>query len=110
MEQWSEIRRRVLVERVSRRQIIRETGMHWETLQKILAHSEPPGYRQRRPRPRNKLGACLPKIELMLQEDMALPRKHAEMLSKFRMGSSAQFETECNETARCINSFKDTGQ
>ena len=61
-------------------------------------------------RPRNKLGACLPKIELMLQEDMALPRKHAEMLSKFRMGSSAQFETECNETARCINSFKDTGQ
>jgi hypothetical protein len=26
-------------------------------------------------RPRNKLGAYLPKIELMLQEDMALPRK-----------------------------------
>jgi len=75
MEQWSEIRRRVLVEGVSRRQIIRETGMHWETLQKILAHSEPPGYRQRRPRPRNKLGAYLPKIELMLREDLALPRK-----------------------------------
>jgi len=24
--------------------------MHWETLQKILNHSEPPGYRQGRPR------------------------------------------------------------
>ena len=47
MEQWSEIWRRVLVEEVSRRQIIRETGMHWETL--------PPGYRQGRPRPRHKL-------------------------------------------------------
>ncbi|MGD0812482.1 MAG: IS21 family transposase, partial [Verrucomicrobiota bacterium] len=75
MEQWSEIRRRVLVEGVSRRQIIRETGMHWETLQKILTHSEPPGYRQGRPRPRNKLGPYLPKIELILQEDMAFPRK-----------------------------------
>jgi transposase len=75
MEQWSEIRRRVLVEGVSRRQIIRETGMHWETLQKILTHSEPPGYRQCRPRPRNKLGPYLPKIERILQEDMAFPRK-----------------------------------
>jgi hypothetical protein len=75
MEQWSEIRRRVLVEGVSRRQIIRETGMHWETLQKILTHSEPPGYRQGRPRPRNKLGPYLPKIELILQEDRAFPRK-----------------------------------
>jgi transposase len=75
MEQWSEIRRRVLVEGVSRRQIIRETGLHWETLQKILAHSEPPGYRQNRRRPRKKLGAYLPRIEAILHEDQSLPRK-----------------------------------
>jgi transposase len=75
MEQWSEIRRRVLVEGVSRRQIIRETGMHWETLQKVLAHSEPPGYRQHHPRQRHKLGAYLPRIEQILKEDQALPRK-----------------------------------
>ena len=42
MEQWAEIRRRVLVEKVSQRQILRETGMHWKTLRKILGHSEPP--------------------------------------------------------------------
>ena len=75
MQQWSEIRRRVLVEGVSQRQIIRETGMHWETLQKILQHSEPPGYRQRQKRPSKKLGPYRPKIELILQEDQALPRK-----------------------------------
>lgn len=45
MEQWSEIRRRVLVEGVSRRRILREMGMHWLTLERILEHSEPPGYR-----------------------------------------------------------------
>ncbi len=43
MEWWTEIRRRVLVERVSKRRILRETGIHWTTLEKVLAHSEPPG-------------------------------------------------------------------
>ena len=52
MEQWTEIRRRVLVEGVSKRQILRETGMHWRTLEKILAYSEPPGYRQTKPKPK----------------------------------------------------------
>ena len=31
MEQWVAIRRRVLVEQVSQRQISRETGMHWRS-------------------------------------------------------------------------------
>ena len=54
MEQWNEIRRRVLVEGVSRRQVQRETGMHWKTLKKVLEHSKPPGYRQERQRPKRK--------------------------------------------------------
>jgi lambda repressor-like predicted transcriptional regulator len=43
MQWWSEIRHRVLVEGVSKRQVLRETGLHWSTLEKILTHSEPPG-------------------------------------------------------------------
>jgi hypothetical protein len=46
MEQLSEIRRWVLVEGVSRRQILGETGMYLPTLRKILEHSQPPDYRQ----------------------------------------------------------------
>lgn len=75
MEDWSEIRRRVLVEGVSRRQILRETKMHWLTLKKILEHSEPPGYRQQAPRPRKKLGAYVERIQQILKEDQAMPRK-----------------------------------
>jgi transposase len=75
MEDWSEIRRRVLVEGVSRRQILRETKMHWLTLKKILEHSEPPGYRLQQPRPRKKLGAYLERIQQILKEDQAMPRK-----------------------------------
>ncbi len=38
MQQWTDIRLRVLVEGESKRQILRETRMHWTTLEKILAH------------------------------------------------------------------------
>lgn len=75
MEEWSEIRRRVLVEKVSRRQVLRETGLHWKTLRKILQHSEPPGYRQQKPRAKKKLGPYLERIEQILQDDKAMPRK-----------------------------------
>jgi hypothetical protein len=44
MVQWAEIRRRVLVDGVGKRQTLRETGMHWKTLEKILRHSQPPGF------------------------------------------------------------------
>ena len=75
MEQWTEIRRRVLVDGVSRRDILMETGMHWQTLKKILEHSKPPGYRQQKPRPQKKLGAFLERIKQILKDDQSMPRK-----------------------------------
>jgi transposase len=75
MDQWTEIRRRVLVEGVSRRQVLRETGLHWKTLKKILGHSEPPGYRQAAPRVKRKLGPYMERIGQILKEDKALPKK-----------------------------------
>ena len=69
MEQWSEIRRRVLREGVSKRQVLRETGTHWSTLEKILALAEPPGYRRQEPTPRPKLGPYLGRIEAILAAD-----------------------------------------
>ena len=75
MADWADIRRRVLVEGVSKRQILRETGMHWKTLQKMLTHPEPPGYRQRKVRAQPKLGPYQERIEQILKEDQLLPRK-----------------------------------
>jgi transposase len=75
MQQWAEIRRRVLVDGVSKRQILRETGMHWTTLEKILRHSQPPGYRDSRPRAKPKLGPFLDRIAQILGEDKHAPRK-----------------------------------
>ena len=75
MEQWTAIRRRVLVDGESKRQIMRETGVHWTTLEKILSHSKPPGYRLRQGRRKPKLGSFLPRIRQILEDDKAVPRK-----------------------------------
>jgi transposase len=75
MQPWADIRRRVLVENVSKRQILRETGMHWRTLEKILANSEPPAYRAPAPRARPKLGPYLDRIAQILEQDKGCPRK-----------------------------------
>ena len=45
MNQWTEIRRKVLVDGASKRSVCREYGLGWWTLYKILTHPEPPGYR-----------------------------------------------------------------
>ena len=75
MEQWESIRRRVLVLGVSKRQILRETGMHWTTLEKILAHSSPPGYRSKTGRSKPKLGSYLSRIRQIIEDDRGVPRK-----------------------------------
>ena len=75
MDRWARIRGRVLVEGESKRQILRETGLHWTTLEKILTHSAPPGYRVKRPRPRPKLGPYLDCIREIIEADQGMPRK-----------------------------------
>jgi len=74
MQQWSQIRRQVLVEGVSKREVLRQTGMHWRTLEKILAHPEPPGYRRSQP-PGSKLDAYRETIAQILEQDKHQPKK-----------------------------------
>jgi transposase len=75
MEQWTEIRHRVLVEGQSKRSVCKEFGLHWETLRKMLEHSEPPGYQMQSPRKKRKLEAFLPIIEQILKDDRSMHRK-----------------------------------
>jgi len=75
MQLWTEIRRRVLIDGLSKRQACREYGLHWHTLTKILEHTEPPGYRQVRPRRKRKLEPFLPIINEILEQDRYVRRK-----------------------------------
>jgi transposase len=75
MENWAEIRRRVLVDGLSKRAACRAYDIHWDTLQKILGHPEPPGYRRTAPRPRPKLDPFLGVIHQILEDDRKAPKK-----------------------------------
>lgn len=75
MKLWEEIRYRYFREGVSKRAILRETGMHWKTLEKILGHSAPPGYRAKEPRKRPKIGPFEGRIKQIIQEDKSVPKK-----------------------------------
>ena len=75
MEEWLKIRQRVLVEGVSKRATLRETGLHWQTLEKVLSHGAPPGYRLSQARERPKIGPYLDRIQTILEEDKQAPKK-----------------------------------
>jgi len=75
MNEWTEIRRKVLVEGVSKRSIRRNYRIGSEALEKILANPEPPGYRQRVPRPKPQLGQFLGVIDEILEADKTAPPK-----------------------------------
>jgi hypothetical protein len=75
MEWWTRIRLEVLRGERSKREVLRREGIHWETLKRILEHSEPPGYRMKQARPKPKIGPYLERIARIMEQDKALPKK-----------------------------------
>jgi hypothetical protein len=71
---WKAIRRRVLIDGASKRQVLRETKIHWSTLEKVLRHESPPEFK-RPPRKRPVLGRFEHYVEEMLEHDRGLPRR-----------------------------------
>ncbi len=82
MEQWLKIRKRVLREGISKRQILRETGMHWTTLEKILQHSSPPEYQRNQAPNKPKIGPYLERIRQILEEDKYTHKKQRHTAKK----------------------------
>ncbi len=74
MQQWAQIRRRVLGGEISKRAACAEYEIHWETLAKILTHADPPGYR-RSERRTSKLDPFLPVIHEILEGHRQVHRK-----------------------------------
>jgi transposase len=75
MEMWLEIRRKLLVEKVSKRSVRRQYKIGSEVLDKILSHPEPISYQMAQPRPKPKLGEFLGVIDEILEADKKAPPK-----------------------------------
>jgi transposase len=71
VEQWAEIRRLSLVERLSQREIRRRTGAGRDTIRKAVRSPEPPSYSPRPKRP-SKLDPHRSEIERLLEEEPTL--------------------------------------
>ncbi len=107
MQQWTEIRRRVLTNEISKREACRQYQIHWLTLKKILAHEEPPGYRRTRPPRRPKIDPVRPVIQAILDADQSAPKKQRHTAHRiwqrlrdeyaFPGGYGQAFPRECTE-------------
>ena len=108
MEMWRDIRRRVIAEGESKRQICREYGIHFLTLQKILAYPVPPGYRQRSPREKRKIGPFLPTIEEILTADKKAPRKQRHTAKRLfdRLCEEYGYEGGYTAVKEAVRAFK----
>ena len=69
------IRRAVMVDGMSIREVSRVFGLHRDTVRKILAYSAPPGYRRQTPPRRPKLEPFTAVIDQILVDDLKRPRK-----------------------------------
>lgn len=109
MEQWADIRRRVLVEQVAKRVILRETGMHWKTLEKILNEPEPPGYRQKKRRKRPVLSDdALRFIHDTLRADQEVHRKQRHTAKRIwkRLRTEHQYPGGYTQVKTAVRAWK----
>ena len=78
------IRRAVMVDGMSIREVSRVFGLHRDTVRKILAYSAPSGYRRQTPPRRPKLEPFTAVIDQILDVDQGSP----QVLAFVRSGAS----------------------
>ncbi len=110
MDWWTKIRLEVWREESSKREILRREGIAWDTLKKILKHSESPGYHLQEPRPKPKIGPYLEWIAQIIEEDKALPKKQRHTAKRIyerirEMGYTGRY-TQVKEEVREIMRVK----
>lgn len=108
MDRWIEIRKKVLVEGVSKRQVMEEEGIHWETLKKILKNSQPPGYRKQKVRPQPKIGPFLGRIEQILKDDKDYPKKQRHTAKRIyeRLKAEEGYRGGYTQVKKAVRGFK----
>ncbi len=78
MNLWTQVRRHVLVERHSKRSACVRFGIHWQTLNKMLEHPAPPGYRRPKVPRAKKIDPVLGVLHAWLEADRQAPPKQRQ--------------------------------
>jgi transposase len=75
VELYGRVRRAVLVDGRSQREVAREFGISRKTIQKMLRYAVPPGYQRQQAVKRPKLGPWVGTIDAILEADKKVPAK-----------------------------------
>jgi transposase len=75
MEQWTDVRRAVLVEGISKRAACKRFGIHWDTLKRILENAIPPGYVRKQAADKAVMAPWLGRLKELIEANHDLPRK-----------------------------------
>ena len=108
MDQWVEIRRRVLTKEISKRAACKEYRIEWRTLQRILKHEEPAGYQLKEPRRKRKLERFLPIIHEILQQDQQAPKKQRHTAQRIfdRLRDEHQYDGSLTIVKDAVRAWK----
>ncbi|WP_370231417.1 IS21 family transposase [Cognatishimia sp.] len=94
VELYLKVRHAHFEEGLSGRQISRDFGISRDSVAKMLAYSEPPGYRRTAPIKRPKLDPYVAQIDIWLAEDKIRPRKQRHTAKKIfeRLRDECRFD------------------
>ena len=112
MDLWAEVRRRVLTGELSKRGACREYDICWYTLEKMLAHVEPPGYRMQKPRKKRKLEPFLPIIHEILEADKKAPKKQRHTATRIfhRLRDEHGYDGSYTSVRYAVRDWKEQSQ
>ncbi|MDA1014154.1 MAG: IS21 family transposase [Planctomycetota bacterium] len=108
MAQYEVIRRKVLVDGISQREVARELGHSRKTVKKAVEHPLPLGYRRRQPRTQPVLEPVRAMIEAWLEADRERPRKQRHTAQRVfeRLRDEHQFAGSYSPIQRFVASWK----
>jgi len=95
------VRRSVLVQGKSIRQVSLETGLDWRTVRKMVSEPVPPGYRLSSARGKPRLGPFTQKIEEILLQDATAPPKQRHSAMRVFERLRDEFGYEGGKTQVC---------
>lgn len=75
MSDYDLVRRMFYRQGIGKREISRRTGIHRDTIEKMLKYPGPPGYRLKKPRSKTKLDPYVRIIDRILKDDRKAPKK-----------------------------------
>ena len=112
MELYLKVRQAHFQDGLSGRRIARDFGIGRDSVAKMLAYSEPPGYRRTAPIRRPKLDAFTCQIDQWLTEDKARPRKQRHTAKRIfeRLRDECGFDGGYTIVKDCVRARKRSGK